>query len=211
MAPESLQRIQSRMAEIQQRVASMQNRAQPPAGQRQLWQRLQKGSQSLQETTGPVDQTNQSTRTDAATQKHPNAARIQSPARSATFSNQLENMIKAQAGLAGVHPDLIKAMVKVESNGKQAARSKVGAVGLMQLMPGTALGLGVDPTDPAQNLAGGARYLRQMAVSHPNLNQALAAYNAGPGAVARYGGVPPFKETQDYVKKVRAELDRLEN
>jgi hypothetical protein len=96
------------------------------------------------------------------------------------------------------------ALISAESGWQQGARSGVGAIGLAQLMPKTAAGLGVDPTDPIQNLEGGARYLRQQLDRFGDLRTALAAYNAGPGNVERYGGIPPFAETQRYVQKIMA-------
>jgi len=102
----------------------------------------------------------------------------------------------------GVDPDLFLRLVQQESGFKDTARSPVGAIGLAQLMPGTAKDLGVDPNDPVQNLRGGARYLRQQLDTFGDVNLALAAYNAGPGAVRKYGGIPPFKETQNYVFKI---------
>lgn len=102
----------------------------------------------------------------------------------------------------GVPEDLFLKLVRQESGFNPKAVSRSGAIGLAQLMPGTAQGLGVDPFDPVQNLTGGARYLKQQFTKFGRWDLALAAYNAGPGAVAKYGGVPPYKETQGYVKKI---------
>ena len=102
----------------------------------------------------------------------------------------------------GVPPDLFLRLVNQESRFNPDAVSSAGAIGLSQLMPGTARDLGVDPRDPVQNLTGGARYLRQQldAFNQPDL--ALAAYNAGPGNVRKYNGIPPFEETQNYVSTI---------
>lgn len=116
----------------------------------------------------------------------------------------LKALIEKAASDNGVDPALLDALVAQESSYNPAAVSSKRAVGLTQLMPDTARGLGVtDPFDPAQNLQGGAKYLSQMLKRfNGNVESALAAYNAGPGAVQRYGGVPPYKETQDYVRKI---------
>ena len=101
------------------------------------------------------------------------------------------------------------ALIKWESSWNPNSTSSVGAKGLTQLMPETARELGVsDPYDPAQNLRAGAKYLKAQLDRFNSVELALAAYNAGPGAVKRYGGVPPFAETQTYVKRIMGELNR---
>jgi soluble lytic murein transglycosylase-like protein len=104
-----------------------------------------------------------------------------------------------------VDPDLARSVMRMESGGNPNAISRVGAIGLMQLMPGTAKELGVDPKDPERNLEGGIKYLSQLADKYDgDYVKTLAAYNAGPSRVDSYGGVPPFPETQRYVKNVLA-------
>ena len=114
--------------------------------------------------------------------------------------------IERAAEEAGVDPKLVAAVAWTESGFRTDAVSGSGARGLMQLMPATARGLGVNPDDPTQNLAGGARYLAQQLDRFGSVDLALAAYNAGPGAVAKHGGIPPYAETRGYVTRV---LERL--
>ena len=102
----------------------------------------------------------------------------------------------------GIDPDLFLRLVEAESSFRPDVTSVAGAYGLTQLMPGTARELGVDPRDPIQNLRGGARYLRQQLDRFGDPALALAAYNAGPGRVRQYGGIPPFEETQNYVARI---------
>lgn len=122
-----------------------------------------------------------------------------------------DDTINAAAAKWGVDPALVKAVIRAESGFRSGAVSPAGAQGLMQLMPGTAAGLGVtDPMDPEQNIMGGTRYLKgQLERFGGDVEKALAAYNAGPGNVMKYGGVPPFRETQNYVRKVLAYRDEF--
>jgi soluble lytic murein transglycosylase-like protein len=102
----------------------------------------------------------------------------------------------------GLPSGIVDAVIYQESRGRMNAVSPKGALGLMQLMPGTAAQLGVNPYDADQNIRGGARYLRQQIDRFGSIPLALAAYNAGPGAVTKYGGIPPYRETQNYVATI---------
>jgi soluble lytic murein transglycosylase-like protein len=113
---------------------------------------------------------------------------------------------------AGLPPEIVHSVAKVESGYQLNAVSPKGAIGLMQLMPGTAAALNADPNDPEQNVEAGARYLRELLIKYENdphqVTKALAAYNAGPGAVDKYNGVPPYRETIDYVNRVLKEYEK---
>ena len=121
-------------------------------------------------------------------------------------SSPYDAQITAAATKYGIDPALLKGLIRQESNFDPNAGSPAGAQGLCQLMPGTAAALGcTNVNDPAQNIDAGARYLRQQLDAFGgDVSKALAAYNAGPGAVQRFGGVPPYAETQNYVRTVQA-------
>jgi soluble lytic murein transglycosylase-like protein len=179
----SVTSIGDRVAEIQQHVAVVTGAAANPAASSTSF------AQALQTAQGTT----------------PAAA----PALSGTLSSgsptQYDAQITAAAAKYGLDPALLKGLIRQESNFDATARSGAGAQGLTQLMPGTATSLGVDASDPAQAIDGGARYLKaQLDRFGGDPAKALAAYNAGPGAVAKYGGVPPYAETQGYVQKVLA-------
>ena len=118
--------------------------------------------------------------------------------------DEIISMIDDTSAKYGVDAKLIKALVKQESGFNPTAKSKAGALGLMQLMPSTAKGLGVkDPLDAKQNIEGGVKYVKSLLNRFDgNIILALAAYNAGPNAVKKYNGIPPYKETQNYVKSI---------
>lgn len=112
---------------------------------------------------------------------------------------------RRMAAKYGIPPQIFFALIQQESGWHDGAKSYVGAIGLTQLMPGTARYLGVkDPWDPYQNIEGGARYLAEQYATFHRWDYALAAYNAGPGAVQKYNGIPPYKETMHYVKVIMA-------
>jgi soluble lytic murein transglycosylase-like protein len=125
--------------------------------------------------------------------------------------SQYDELIMKASGKYNVEPALVKAIIKAESNFNHRAVSRKGAKGLMQLMPATAASLQVrDSFHPENNIEGGVKYVRYLLnFFNGNLPLALAAYNAGENAVLRYGGIPPYRETQTYVRRVLSYLDRF--
>ncbi|OGH96705.1 MAG: hypothetical protein A2039_01775 [Candidatus Melainabacteria bacterium GWA2_34_9] len=116
---------------------------------------------------------------------------------------EILNLIDKYSQKYNIDKNLVKAVVQQESGFNSKAVSQAGAMGLMQLMPSTAKGLGVrNPFDAEQNIAGGTKYLKNLINKYDSVKLGLAAYNAGSGAVQKYGGVPPYKETQNYVKNI---------
>jgi hypothetical protein len=128
----------------------------------------------------------------------------------AKTSASYDEMLVQAAIQQGLEPEFVRSVARIESNLRQDAVSNKGAIGLMQLMPGTASILGVDAHDAASNILGGAKFLRELLLKYngdPAL--ALAAYNAGPGAVQKYNGVPPYLETRQYIIRVLREYKKL--
>lgn len=118
-------------------------------------------------------------------------------------NEEIKDLVEKYSEKNGLDEDLVAAVIRQESGFNPKAVSKAGAIGLMQLMPATAQGLGVeDPYDPEQNIAGGTKYLKNLINKYDSVELGLAAYNAGPGAVNKYGGIPPYKETQNYVRNI---------
>jgi soluble lytic murein transglycosylase-like protein len=158
-------------------------------------------------STSPVASTAQASSTDFATAL---AAATSSPSTATSLETgggaggQYDATIEQAALRNGVDPAVLHGLIEQESGFDPNAQSSAGASGLTQLMPGTASSLGVaNPLDPTESIEGGARYLGQLTREFSgNTTEALAAYNAGPGAVKQYGGVPPYAETQSYVSKV---------
>ena len=199
--------VQARIAQLQEQFGMPGNI--PGMG---FSQKLEKEMQKAMgaEPAAQAEETVQASSVDkaqaiSAVQKTENAKKISSKVLDdmPLADQNLSTLIEAAARKYKVDPKLVAAVAEVESNGNQNAVSSAGAIGVMQLMPDTAASLGVDPYNKQQNIEGGAKYLRQMLDTFGgDTKKAVAAYNAGPGAVKDYGGVPPYKETQNYVSKV---------
>ena len=138
----------------------------------------------------------------------PGAANIVPLPRAA--SADVDDIVQKYAAQNGLAPALVRAVIRTESDGNPRCVSRAGAMGLMQLMPANVKEAGIaDPFDPEQNIAAGTKQLAGLMVQYKgNLDLALAGYNAGPGNVHKYGGVPPFTETQNYIRRVRAAMEK---
>lgn len=149
-----------------------------------------------------ADQYNNSVRLQPPRVEAPLVDAVAVPAFRGRYTGPYLALAREAARRHSIPEDLFLRLVQQESGWNDRAVSHKGAIGLAQLMPGTAQMLGVDPWDPRQNLEGGARYLRQQYNTFGRWDLALAAYNAGPGAVQQHGGIPPFAETQNYVRVI---------
>ncbi len=170
-----------RIDEIQKRIQALVGRSQPPAGS---------FAEALEQVTAPADR----------------------PASSSTAPENLRPLIEQAAAKYGLPPQLVEAVARRESAFNPRAVSPRGAQGLMQIMPSTQNLLGVtEPFDEGQSLDGGSRYLRMMLDRFGgDTRKALAAYNAGPEAVERYNGIPPYAETRNYVSRILSDLGTLD-
>jgi soluble lytic murein transglycosylase-like protein len=183
-----------------------------PAGELAAAARVRELQQLLEAAKGVSTGTSTTTSATASTASSPTAfaAALQAASASPTSaalsegSSSYDALIEQSAQRNGVDPAVLHGLIQQESGFDPNSQSSAGAAGLTQLMPGTASSLGVaNPLNPAESIEGGARYLSQMMTKFGgNTTEALAAYNAGPGAVTQYGGVPPYAETQSYVTKV---------
>jgi len=194
-----VRQVQARIAQLQEQFGMPGNI--PGVG---FSQKLEKEMQKSM-GTAPAGKAEDAAQASSAVQKTENTRKISSKVLDdmPLADQNLSTLIEAAARKYKVDPKLVAAVAEVESNGNQNAVSSAGAIGVMQLMPDTAASLGVDPYNKQQNIEGGAKYLRQMLDTFGgDTKKAVAAYNAGPGAVKDYGGVPPYKETQNYVSKV---------
>ncbi len=185
--------VQARIAEIQEEFGIPGSVKGKPF-QQALDEELKKTGAVPQEGTQAVESPQKTTAAQAAqgtVESYPLA------------DSSLSSLVQEASAKFGVDSKLVSAVAEVESGGNQASVSEAGAIGVMQLMPDTAKALGVNPYDEKENVEGGAKYLRQMLDTFGgDVKKAVAAYNAGPQAVKEYGGVPPYRETQNYVNKV---------
>jgi len=186
------------------RINSIQGRIKKISGMQQKFHRMMYGKQAVKKSALDTAVSGKPL-APAANRSAAGRAGKQALSRRTTYGEKaFDDYINTCSRRFNLPPALIKAVIKQESDFNPNAKSPKGATGLMQLMPGTARILGVTSSyDPAENIRGGSQYLKDMLTRYNgNLSHALAAYNAGPEAVDRAGGVPDYRETRDYVKKV---------
>jgi soluble lytic murein transglycosylase-like protein len=188
------EQIMARISAIQSRIDSLSETPAPPAA----------FASALKNASFPTD-------SGINIAQSPDGQLVRPLSLSDTNVAQYTDQIQAAATKYNIDPKLIEAVMEVESSGNPRAVSKAGAMGLMQLMPSNVSEAGIsDPYDPAQNIDAGARQLSELlAKFNGNIDLTLAGYNAGPNAVTRFNGIPPYPETQNYVRKVRAAMDSL--
>jgi len=222
---DEISRITARISDIQERIAALSGPAATPIGPaaapaapdaRPTFAKALTTAQALPPITGPTHlPSGSSVPTPPASlgplpplPVAPGAANVIPLPQ--TASADLERIIQKYAAQNGVAPALVRAVIKTESDGNPRCVSRAGAIGLMQLMPANVSEAGIsDPFDPEQNIAAGTKQLAGLMAQYGgNLDLALAGYNAGPGNVHKYGGVPPFVETQNYIRRVRAAMEK---
>lgn len=207
--------VASRVAQIQQRIASLRGPAAAagpaatPSGQGQPAFDLAAAKAALDGRLAPASTSRPATGTSPSAPPDVGAAATRLASKLPAQGRAWAPAITDAALRVGLEPALLAALVRHESDFDPGVVSHAGAIGLAQLMPGTAAGLGVDPHDPLENLAGGARYLRDQLDRFGSVDLALAAYNAGPNRVAQAGGVPRIAETTAYVGRVISTWEQL--
>ncbi len=199
---EAVRMVQSRMQSIEARMGQVMERRKTSGFKDVLFQTVHQFREELEK---PLQQATQK----VGTVSQNITEKITEGIKDIPDFDHILSLVDSLSQKIGVDPDLVKAMIKVESNFDPQATSPAGAMGLMQLMPATANALGVDqPYDIEQNLTGGIKLIKSLTESFDgDLSLALAAYNAGGPRVREYGGIPPIEETQNYVKKVLSLYD----
>jgi soluble lytic murein transglycosylase-like protein len=195
----SIESVNARIAELEARIQSMSVQVAPRPAEPAIQTKPAAPTQDTGTPTKPFD---------VALAQATGLARLKPVC--GKLAPELDALIEKYSGQNGLDPKLVRAVITAESDGNAKCVSSKGAMGLMQLMPEELKGYGVtDPFNPEQNIAGGTRQLAEkLKLFNGDLSLALAAYNAGAGNVRKYGGIPPFTETRNYVKKIMGMLGR---